>query len=1257
MFENEEEYKIPLSNSLRIAIVSYNIESKQLSENIQKKVINDNKKKIDFIFANNVLDLYKYKESKNMEEEDFGLLNKSWMYNVVNIIPSVIIIHYQIKIGVNKEVEEKNIYQILEEIRSNSKICFILLIIISKDMHENYYRFNLDDNQKPNCLKNYIHKNNFYMFPNEDIWNNKEFANICNKIYSNSREFYRKYKKKYKEKRGKSKIFEERVNYDIKLGILSSLKSKKTNLNESKYFKEAYNILCSKKIDINNYIYTNKPGSTKLNIYEMKAVGDWLFFKLINRTIISEQINRYKKHLYCFSNVFSFDKGKKDYFHFIEYHWLFTRYKNMFNHIKEKFSNKAITKKYIFIFAMILLKQAFLLIKMIKFYLANFNKPDFDLSSVMLNGKKIDLNEIKEEQNIYFGKPVCYFMMNHSNNENTNGSNEIELKRDEISDISIIEEIYIKKFLINNKISLNSLIALLKSYYFPNFLSVFSKIKNSDNKSNNTDNKNISIDNIKYINFYTNILKIITFNDDGESDKKYEIPEIVDSILDIYKIISNSPQIKKFTKIYIYFLKQYITLIKYKLEKEKTTELQDNKKNYYKTELLINLSILGNLRKFEPDEESIFYDILSDKEFIPKKEEDNNDNKFIIDLNYYNKDNCGIINSNDLAINFDYLIKNQEREFLDLVEYEFIFSSTLSKDKIKLNSLKLFFNYIDERKNNNDNDNSEPFIKEYNKEELNEYELGLNSNISIIYKLLLKHKRGKIILNKVIFTFCKLENILYTINIPNELNKTILIKKTNKNVLDFKFPENMVNVGKNQLFRFEFEINKTPKKNIIISEYNMVLQGAEMNSIQKKLLNNKRNDSLNENDKILNYNIEDYFELNKNKSRKKISSSVHFSKNNKNVDESSLIKVMFNNENERHMSFHKKESSFEPPVFFIANEKSNIIEEFKNYYEITYDNFESILKNGKDKKDILIKLSGDELYKIKLIIKYFIKHEVTGDMFEFNHENHFYFRVISPMKLTGKIKSNNYLLFEKNKKKDLKEYFTDTNIEMNLNFNNILKEDIIIKDIIINLNDKDSFNKNNIEISTTIKDIVDSKDIEESIKEEILKIFKLSIYSIPFNMKFKKPFYGCIGKCNIIWTTEYLKEFQHNKKNDNNLKLYNENEFDFPDLHINLLELKYTCEKIIKDNIVILNIQIQNKSNNTKRLLIKTNNSTELFIISGMLKQKVHLRTQEIVKFSLKLNVLLNGEIKLPDIVITELDNSGQDLLTNVYCLGKVLIK
>ena len=131
MYKKEEEYKTILSNSLRVAIVSYNIESKLLSNNIQQKVINDNKKKIEFSCANNIEDLYKKK--LYIEEHDNGLLNKNWIYNVTYIIPSVFIVYYQILVGVNKENEEEKIYKILEEIRKHSANCLILLIIVFCD--------------------------------------------------------------------------------------------------------------------------------------------------------------------------------------------------------------------------------------------------------------------------------------------------------------------------------------------------------------------------------------------------------------------------------------------------------------------------------------------------------------------------------------------------------------------------------------------------------------------------------------------------------------------------------------------------------------------------------------------------------------------------------------------------------------------------------------------------------------------------------------------------------------------------------------------------------------------------------------------------------------------------------------------------------------------------------------------------------------------------------------------------------------------
>ena len=122
----------------------------------------------------------------------------------------------------------------------------------------------------------------------------------------------------------------------------------------------------------------------------------------------------------------------------------------------------------------------------------------------------------------------------------------------------------------------------------------------------------------------------------------------------------------------------------------------------------------------------------------------------------------------------------------------------------------------------------------------------------------------------------------------------------------------------------------------------------------------------------------------------------------------------------------------------------------------------------------------------------------------------------------------------------------------------------------------------------------------------------------------------------------------------NKLYLYNINEYDFPNLNVNLIELKYTYEKSIKDNQIILNIKIHNKSYFNKNLIIQFENNDEYgLIISGMLKKKIFLKSNEIFKFSDKIIFFQKTEIKLPDIVIKELDNKGQELLSNYYCPEK----
>ena len=1179
----------------------------------------------------------------------------------MNVIPSLIIIHYKIPIGANKESEEKNIYQILEEIRSYSKTCIIIFILISEDMEENPYNFNIEDKTKPYCIKNYMHKNDFYIFQVEEIWKTNEFINICNKIYLNSAEFYRKYKKKYKEKREKTKIREERIEYDIKLGILSSIKSKQNKVKKNKYLKEAYDLLTDKSFDKVNYKFGTTPLRSKNNIYEIRAVADWLFHKCFNtqNATFKELEEIYKNHIFSFSNINCYDNQEKDYFHFAEYYWLYIRYKNWSDLIENIINNdKNNNKNNLIIFGMILLKQVYYITKMIKFYQKYFNGADFDLSSILINGKKIDIKDVQQEENIFFGKPPIYYFLD--NDKDKEKSDKIKIIENDLCD-----EIYIKKFISNNNINIKDFIDFLKNTFFDKISKIFQKIKNEYTKKPKN-NKNI-VD-IQGINLYINVLKIISLNHSEENGKLFEIPEICDAILNIHKIILNSTHIQKFTKLHIHFLKQYINLIQYKIRVEKdidSLQSSDNNINInnYKTELLINLSKLGNITKFNQDEENLFYDLINDTQFEPKIQNNENkdinkdNNKIDIVLNYYNKSNICFSDYDNLSFNFNYSIKGidkyQERKILDLVEYELKFNSSLSKGNIKFNSLKIFFKYLNEEDSNETK--TEMVVKEYNKDELDKYELGSNSNISISHKLLLKYKRGKVHLTKIMFNLYNKENVNYLINLPYEFDKTIFINGVDNYALEFKFPQKMSTVGINQLFRFEYEINKKSINNIKIKDYKISFEG---NYMPNSTIYNIKKGEYNNNETPYNNNIDDYLELNykKNRLRKKVSGSQHIKKNLK--EESSINQFIFNNNNERRMSMKKKISGPNSlPIFYYFNKEKNCIEEYKNFFEIEYDNFESKVKTEKNKFDILIKFSEYEIYKLKLNIKYTIQHEETGDMMEFKKENIFCFKVINPLVNTYNITSENYILYKKGKISQLsKDYLTDTNIRINLKFSNLLQEDIIIKDIIINLNEILS-SKNKIEINTTLKDIIDNKDIEEQIKEEIFLLLKSSNYSIPFDLKFNIPFYGCIGKCKIIWTTKSLKEFKTNNNCKMDLDLYNENEFEFPNINVNLIELKYNYEKVVTDNMIFLNIKLHNNSHANKNLFIKVENNDENgSFISGLKKQKVFLKSNEAIKFCLKIIAFQKGDLKLPNIIVAETNFAGKELLTNYYCPEKILI-
>ena len=1250
MFGNELEYKIPLPNTMRIAIINRNYKNIDIITKIQEKLMITTKKPFQIVLADNVKELFRYKQIYQ-KESNKGLINKKWINNIINYAPSLIILNYQINYGANKENEEKNLCIILEEIRNYSERCHIIVIIINRDIQDNNNKltFNFDDKQKPYYLKAYLPKDCFYIFTEEEIWESIEFIEICTKILFYSRQFYKSYKERYKEKRSKSTTREEKIVYDIKLGIISSIKSQKEHILESKYLEEAYEFLCDKNFDLSGYKYGNKPTNIKNNFYEIRAIADWLFFKFnkfqknkrkisvstpknkfnqncevnnrSNTTIkninIKEQLKKIKRHVNRFTNTKYFDNGKRDYFHFIEYYWIVQRYKNITECIEENITNVNVSNKVLIKLGMLLIREVYNLIRMIKFYKDNFNNDNFNLYTFDNGGKKLNIENIYEEENNYFGKPPSYYLADKENLENK-------------TIIGYNDEIYIKKFLIKNKINYNDMIDNFKNRYWHHLSSYFSQLKEKFSKKKNIDKKN---DILQGINIYIYLLKIIGLFDTLNNENIFEINDINDFYS---KSINDFQKIKKFPKVYMHFIEQYINSLQYKLNEEKKLN-NISKNNYYKTEIFINLSLLGNLTKLDSDKESLFFKLLNDKQFIPFHK--NKNEKIIIKLQYYNKNNISIIQYNDLALGFNYVVKNinkyQKRKLLDIIEYEFQFRSSLNQEKIKFNYIQLYFEYINEEKNI-----KEKIIKEFTKEQLNCYELGLNSDVNITQKLIIQNKKGKILFNKIIFSFDKKETIYYSIDIPYELNKTIFIKDEGTKVLDIYYPKQMITVGLKQFYCFEYEIKKENIQNIKITDYIHIFQSEKMN---KDNLISQIGDKFDETN-INNIKINKLENLN----------LENIEKSNEKNNKDSLINFIFGESSERRL-FNDKEDNC-TPIFYYFDEEKNEIKESQKNFDYVYIDFENRLKEGKNKYDILIKFSNYGLYIIKLNIKYFVEHEEVDGKIDFCHENIFYFKVIDPLLMTSKIYSNNYLLYNDIEKHCRnKVYLTDTDINMKLIFNDLLEEDMIIKDIIIYLKE---YKK--LEIHSTLKDIIDCSDIDENTKDQILFILRSNNYIIPYNVKFFESFNGSLGKIKLIWTTKSLMQFE-NYKNiaTKNLLLKNENEYDLPNMDINKINIKYDYKYTIKnDNEIYINVEITNKTTHNKKITVKiTNSEDNNYIISGTTKILINLKEKEAKRIKVKLIVLQKGEIKLPDILIKEKDYNGHQILCNYFSPEKIVLQ
>ena len=1310
MFENEEELKKPLRNTMQIAIVHPNSQQNDLYKKIIDKATPEFKDRLKFSFYKNYKEIYKDlgKLPFTQEAQSYkkGLINEIWINELYEKRPSLIIYFYFIQNGANKALEEKKIYENISEIKKYDELVYICLFIISKDIKENPYNFKTDE-EKPYNLKKLIPKELIFEFPDDNIWKMIDIGTLYNILIHYIRLYYRIYKIKIKDKKIKSTSREEKIECNILLGILSAMKTKKTLYIKSKYLDEAYFFISEKNYNKNEYLYGDKSLGLKFNLNEIRATADWLFYKLMflqnNNKIVNANtnknqnnkknnlshslsdimgkqqknksakideddnndiINKYIYHIKSFSFLDTIIKGdKNDNFILIEYFWLLQRYKDFGEFMEENVKLSNNSKKKVINLLMIYLKQIFYYIKMMRFY---SKKKLENSNSISVKNKEININRIDAEFNYIYGRAPIYSYKDINN----------PLVKFELG---FNEDVYIKKFLLEKKINFEGPMKEIFNQYInkiPNLLQSLQK---------NIKNKNFC----GGIDLYINMLKISLLFNKIEKENKNVFGDI--NLLnindEIFKILNDSDyfninNLKKFPKVYLHYSEMYIKSLIYNLNSPEIT-------NISKTKLFINLSIIGNIRKLKEEEENVYFQLINDENFIPEIDKSN---QVIIKLDSDKK------NQNPLFY-FDYKLKNEndthEKKILDLVEYNFQLKTNLSKENIKLNYLKVYILCINEDEFNNKNNKKEIIIKEYTKDELSNFDLNSESPINLDHKIFMKYKKGKIYLTQVEFSLSKKENIIYKLDLPINLSKMIFITNLNKKVLNIKIPKEKLTVGLNQFNKFEIEVNKEELDEVHISQFKMnfmfipsYYKKSVPNTSMKALLNTKTTQT---NKGIYSSKVtEQIFGLPK-KQENLIGlvppEKTNLNQNNKpqtNNSQSSMQNFLYKNPNDNKQNATNNNNTnktpmfpiqkasttttnipneiiqvpMPPPIFYYLNEENKSLDNIEKNYEKEYNDFESIIKSGKNKFGVLMKFSLTGQYEIKLNISYSIRHRDIEDYIWFSQEEILKFIVIEPFKLSAERDSSDFVrrtkILQDKKEEKSTEFFSDQKVQMNIILTNQLNEDIIIKDIIIKLNEEQLGEKNKeIKLKCPTKDIIDSDTLPLEIKNQILKIIKMADYNIPFETKFNSEFRGSLGKFILKWTTPSLLNYE-------NLEINNENIIDFPEVAINSQRLKLDYNTYTNENDeIMLNINITNKTNESIKIQFIIENGKELdFIVSGVTKQVHNIKANEIINVIFRLIPLIRKqELKLPTIKIYEMNfDSADKICSNYYFLDKIYV-
>jgi hypothetical protein len=425
MFGNQDELFKPSQNNMVINIIGSNYLHEGVTSTCLDITEGEYVGKLRIISLLNTDGLF---QKKLQNKGESGILNLEWIRITTHVRPATIILVYDLKNKVENitwKDYENAIYSEIIKIKKIDQIqnTNIVVLIYHNQSSFNFDNFS-DDKDRSYSIRKILDPKNLYYVNQDGLKGiSKKLGQHILKI---TIAYYKNLKKILKSKRNYAyeiKDREKMIKYNIKLGVVSQMKNKKRNW---KYFEEAYSILAN--LDFKN---SNNP---KLAYYELKAVADWLYFKIFYTKLydpnnITSIVSGFNSHISNFSKA---DFLNDEIAALIEYNWRSFRFELFAKYLEDNGKFEFYNKNPFNFHGYHFMLAAFNISRLVNM----LSNQDF-LKEIQ-SYKEIKTESYKIRENKYYGKPPKFYLMIDPLNE---------------KEVPFDEGICIKNYLSNNNFS------------------------------------------------------------------------------------------------------------------------------------------------------------------------------------------------------------------------------------------------------------------------------------------------------------------------------------------------------------------------------------------------------------------------------------------------------------------------------------------------------------------------------------------------------------------------------------------------------------------------------------------------------------------------------------------------------------------------------------------------------------------------------------------------------------------------------------